>query len=415
MKRHEQATGTTMQESSHVDAGSSRRQWLRRLGAGASLSIASVSGCSAPDDAPSETPSAETPTSTVEGVAPARTTPDDAHDRLSDVRGAVYFPARTFNHYQSWDQYNPGETIRDLSYASAVGLNALRVLVSYEYWRDAPAAHERKLDHFFETARKQGVAVLPVLFESIGEPPTPSNLRERDVLRNGATRSPAHSVLRDEAAWDRPRRFVRRVVDRYGDHDALLAVEMMNEPGTWSPRVAFTTAMLRAARAVDDGVPLTVGCKTLENNRQYGDAGVPLDVYQFHYNLPPTAAMMRAALEEAAGVSESVGAPVWLTEWQRTRTEPPDLLVPNYSSLASVVRESDVDGDFFWQLMLKPAYGYVQRLRGRLNGLFHEDGRVYSLSDVHAISQTNGYWLEERGWPEWASELRDRSRNATEG
>jgi hypothetical protein len=400
-----------MQESSHLAAGRSRREWLRSLGTGASLSLAALSGCSSPDDVTSETPDE---TGTDASVDPTRQTPADDTGGSSGVRGAVYFPARTFNHYQAWEQYNPGETIRDMTYARSVGLNALRVLLSYQYWRDAPGDVERKVDHLFETAREQGLSVLPILFESIGQSPTPANLQERDVLRNGAIRSPAHSVLREESNWEVPRRFVRWFVDRYADHDALLAVEVMNEPGTWTPRVAFTTAMLRAARAVDGSVPLTVGCKTLENNRQYGSAGVPLDVYQFHYNLPPTAAMMRDALAEAARVSESAGVPVWLTEWQRTREEPPGVLVPNYSSLASVVRESDVDGDFFWQLMLKPAYGYVQRQRGRLNGVFHEDGRVYSLDDVHAISGTDAYWVERTSWPEWATELRESSATSGE-
>ena len=115
---------------------------------------------------------------------------------------------------------------------------------------------------------------------------------------------------------------------------------------------------------------------------------------------------MEAALAEASRLSEETETPVWLTEWQRTREEPPDVLVPNYSSLAATVRGGDIAGDFFWQLMLKPAYGAVQRARGRLNGLFYEDGWVYSVDDARAIAVENDGWNSRQEWPEWAQELR---------
>ena len=394
-----------------------RRRFLRAVGSGATATLATLSGCfgsggvtpprdetartaAARDVTDAATSVAGTNTGTATDTATATPTPADG-----DVRGAMYFPSRTFNHYQAWEMYNPGEAIRDVSYAAALELNALRVLVSYEFWRDSPTEFRRNLDHFLTVAAERGVRVLPVLFESIGAKPTPENLHDRDLLRNGAIRSPSNEVVRDTAAWDGPRRFVRWFVRQYADHEGLLAVEMMNEPGEWEPRVEFCREMLRAARDAAPGLPLTVGCKDVANNRLYDDPG--LDVFQFHYNLPPTAVHMRRALAEAARVADDAGVPMWLTEWQRTRAEPPDLLVPNYSSLASVVRGSDVDGDFFWQLMLKPAYGYTQRARGRLNGVFYENGWVYSVEDARAISGENDYWRSRKGWPEWARELRD--------
>ncbi len=302
----------------------------------------------------------------------------DPAARLTGVRGAVYLPVEAANHYQTWERYDPATAARDLSYAASLGVNALRTFVSYERWCEAPGDVERCVDHFLDAAAERGVRVLPMLFESIGDQPTPAN-RTRDV----ALRSPAGRVMQNRSRWERPREFVRWFVRRYADHEGLLAVEIMNEPGEWEQRVEFCREMLRAAREAAPSVPLTMGCKNLANNRLYDDPG--LDVFQFHYNVPPTAAHMREALDEAAAVSRETDTPVWLTEWQRTREEPPDKMLPNYSSLASVVRESDVDGDFFWQLMLKPAYITTQRERGRVNGVFHPDGRVHSAGDAAAL------------------------------
>lgn len=393
-------------------SGVTRRRFLRTAGAGGATWIATLSGCAGLGDVAPST-SQETQTDAERDPTPDNITTDSmAASATADIRGAVYFPSRTFNHYQAWEMYNPGEAVTDLSLAATVHVNGLRVLVSYEFWRDHPEEFQRNLDHFLAIAANRGIHILPVMFESIGEEPTPANLHERDVLRNGAIRSPSHDVIRDKRKWDGPRRFVKWFVRRYADRDGLLAVEIMNEPGGWPVRVEFCRAMLRAARAAESEVPLTMGCKTLENNRSYDDP--KLDVFQFHYNLPPTVSHMRDALSEAVRVSQETSTPVWLTEWQRTRTEPPNKMQPNYSSLASVIRESDIDGDFFWQLMLKPAYGYIQRIKGRLNGLFYEDGHVFSIEDAHAISGENGYWRSRKGWPEWARELRNPNTDNTD-
>lgn len=391
--------------------GVSRRRVLAALGACGLTTVGGCLGSTSNDslDAGARTESTggqrgspETADSAArETGAPAtadeRSPSPGAPTELSNVRGAVYLPHRAFNHYQMWDRYAPVEIARDLTYASSLGLNALRVFVSYTVWRESPASFRDRFDHFLEVAAERGVGVLPVLFESIGTDPTPSN-----VERNVPVRSPGGRVLRNPGRWDRPREFVRWFSARYGAHEALLAVEIMNEPGGFDRRVAFTREMLHAAREGDETVPLTVGCRELRFNRQYLDA--PLDVLQFHHNLPPTADGMRRKLRRAADLSADLGRPVWLTEWQRTRVEPPDKMLPHYQSLARVVRESDVDGDFFWQLMLNPAYNLEVRSKGRVNGLFNEDGSVYSLGDARALAGSDDWSASERR-PDWVENV----------
>ncbi|QCJ46624.1 glycoside hydrolase family 5 protein [Haloprofundus sp. MHR1] len=374
-----------------------------------------------------------------------------ASDRaLSDVRGAVYVPARAFNAYQFWEAYDPDETERDFRLAKRLNRDALRLFLSYEYWFDAPEAMERRVDNLLSTAEEEGLRIVPILFESAGEEPTRERRRDRDPHTACAVRSPSHDVINDESRWsgrddgrgsgdgddrdggvlseakralglgddathaeegrdgdDRfgrraggPREYVEWFVDRYGDDDALLALEIMNEPGDWDRRLKFARRMLRVADDNRADVPLTMGCKGLRYNALYDDP--ELDVFQFHLNLPPTAKKMEERMQNAREFADDHGRPVWLTEWQRTRKEPPNKFLPNYASLAGTIRDGPVDGDFFWSLMLKPAYLPDQREKGRINGVFHRDGSVYSGVDARALAGDDSAEFEERRrQPSW--------------
>ncbi|WP_143423299.1 glycoside hydrolase 5 family protein [Halegenticoccus soli] len=344
---------------------------------------------------------------------------------LSGVRGAVYVPARAFNAYQLWERYDTAEVERDLGYASTLNLNAVRLFLSYERWRDDPEGLEASFDHLLEAAASNGIRVLPILFESAGREPTRDHLADRDPETACAVCSPSHDVIGDERRWSgagggmfdaarralglgrggerdgrdgsAPRQYVEWFVGRYDADDRLLALEIMNEPGGWPKRVNFARRMLRVADDLREDLPLTMGCKALRFNEDYDDP--ELDAFQFHHNLPPDAADVREKLADARRFADRRGKPVWLTEWQRTRKRPPHPMLPNYASLAETIRGGDVDGDFLWSLMLKPAYLPNQRRKGRLNGLFHEDGAVWSAADARAVAGDPDLEIDERREP----------------
>lgn len=66
--------------------------------------------------------------------------------------------------------------------------------------------------------------------------------------------------------------------------------------------------------------------------------------------------------------------------------------------------------------MLKPAILPVQRIKAVLNGIFHEDGAVWSLKDAVAISGDKGFQAEERReWPVWARSIPENYLKKLEG
>lgn len=56
--------------------------------------------------------------------------------------------------------------------------------------------------------------------------------------------------------------------------------------------------------------------------------------------------------------------------------------------------------------MLKPAYLASQRLIGTFNGIFYEDGAVYSLEDARAICGNDEFMaIEKKSLPDWVKEI----------
>jgi hypothetical protein len=332
-----------------------------------------------------------------------------------DVRGAIYIPARAFNFYQQWADYDRTVIERDLGYATEVNLNAIRTWASYEFWEEDPQAHLEALEHFLSTADEKGQQVVLGLFDFAGKEPTEKRLHDTNPRTATGVRSPSSEIMKSEARWDEPREYVRWFMDQFRDDDRLLAIEVMNEPGWRSYVTKFAKGMFRTMRDVRGDVPLTVGSTSMANNVTYDDWGV--DTFQFHYNFAESPAVYEDMLRSNEVIADDFDAPVWLSEWQRVReatgfaSEPPEhQKASNYSSLAPLIHEAGF-GNFFWSLMVQPAFVPAQRNHGVLNGLFHEDGAVWSLDDARSIKAMSGdasFDGEERQqWPEWASEVAD--------
>lgn len=344
------------------------------------------------------------------------------HD-IFTPKGAVYVSARAWNAYQMWRDYDPGESVRDLGYAELIGLNSLRLWLSYEYWQQDSGAAFSAFDHFLESAQARGITVVPSLFEGNGPDPTAERLTSTDFGSSFCLASPASETVLNPELWDGPRNFVAAFMERYASDERLLAIELINEPENYGKydagmqraqraalRLAgmtFTREMLKLAARMRSSVPLTVGSGPIQMNGAYADIG--LEIWQFHHNFPRSVDDMQQSLDEARLLQETTGRPVWISEWQRIRDRsgwrgermPADQLGPDLASLAPLVAESGI-GSFFWSLMIKPAYLSGQRTAGTFNGLFHEDGAVFSLADARAVSGNTALQLPQRPeWPEW--------------
>jgi len=340
---------------------------------------------------------------------------------LTDIRGAVYIPARAYNAYQMWRDYSDSESRRDMGFAASVNLNALRIWASYDYWLEEPAGFKHKFDLLLDAASENGLRIMPSLFEDCGADNSKEALTNRSPLTAVAVKSPGRAIEQDERLWDGPKRFIEWFFDIYKDDSRLLAIEIMNEPHLKARNYKFAQAMLAHANQRRGRIALTMGCMRLEHNLYFIDHG--LDICQFHDNFPRSEKEFTALLEEAKSIELLTGRPVWLTEWQRIRRAGPGWdveklerseITPDLASLAPIIREVGV-GNFLWSLMVKPAYLQAQRPNGTFNGIFHEDGSVYSLADARAVSGNPAFQAEEKQeLPAWFAAESTRYQNLAE-
>lgn len=345
---------------------------------------------------------------------------------LFDVRGAVYVTSRAFNAYQMWRDYAKEESERDLGFAKSLSLNALRIWLSYEYWlEDASEAFDR-FDHLLDVSTAQGIRIVPSLFEGNGPDPTPEQLNDSHIETSVCVASPSRQIIMDRSSWNGPTEFVRAFMRRYANDKRILAIEPFNEPenlGIYEKNqdrerffrlrsncMKFNREIVAVANEMRGEIALTVGCGPIALNGVYEDLGT--DVWQFHHNFAKSEDDLQSSLDEARLLQEVMGKPVWISEWQRIRSQtgwqgeeiPTELLMPNLASSAPLIMASGI-GSFFWSLMIKPAYLAGQRKARTLNGVFHEDGSVYSLEDARAVSENPGFDANEKPeWPLWIRE-----------
>lgn len=327
-------------------------------------------------------------------------------------RGCIYIPSRAWNDYQAWRDYDPHEARRDAGYARRLGVNAFRIWLSYEYWLEDPAGLHTHFNDFLAACAAAGIRVMPDLFESDGIEPTRSHLLDTNPWTASDVVSPATAVVHDRRRWGKPLEYVEWFMHHFGSDQRLLAIEADNEP--WAPwRMIFAREVMRTARAARGKVPLTVGGNRTGQSLYFLDVGV--DILQTHCNFPATVGELRARIENQITVPEKVlDMPIWMTEWQRLRPGGsgwnPGALKgnswqPDYRSMASWIHRAGI-GNFFWSLMIKPAWLLVQRHKGTISGVFHEDGSVWSLADARAISQNAGFSAREvKAWPAWADAI----------
>jgi len=279
-------------------------------------------------------------------VAAQRRVPKD----LSGVRGFNYQSAETIGHVESWLEYDPAVTERDLDYAKRLQLNQVRVFVPYAAWERNQEALRKNLLHFVRAAHARGIGVMPTMQYKYEE-------------------------WKDKTAWPNARPFVADLVATIGKEPGLEIWDVENEPECChlppTPdnrlRMEHAVYMAKVFHELDPVTPVTIGATFADNMIEMGDA---VDVLSFH-NYSPTRAEIRASIDKAKQYAAKVGKPLVDSEIGCiARANPYDVTLEEHMQ-AHV-------GWYIWELMITGNWGTV-------HGVFYPDGTVRDPSIVAAL------------------------------
>lgn len=191
-------------------------------------------------------------------------------------------------------------TVRELGYAKRLGINSVRVWLSYREYEQEGDAYIRRVKRFTQVCHEQGVSVVPILFNGNGIDPA---ILEADFAPRGE-------------------RFAAAVVDALRDEPGLLMYDVMNEPPcnelilhapdeetkqAWYEKIwVFVRHYCDYVKGLDPVNAMTVGNWLAVDMESSADL---VDVLSYH-DYSTTMAGVRAMAELALSVGKKYGKPV---------------------------------------------------------------------------------------------------------
>ena len=252
-------------------------------------------------------------------------------------------------------------TLRDLGYAKRLGINSVRIWLSYHSYEDKGDAYIRRLQDYVRTCHSVGVSVMPILFNGNGLDPT---ILEEDFHPRGEA-------------------FCRAVVDALHDEPGLIMYDIMNEPpcndlilkaeteeikqGWYAKIWKFVRHFCQYVKRLDPVNAITVGNWLAVDIQTSADL---VDVISYH-DYSPTLAGVREAAELALAEGRKWGKPVINNETCCIAR------ANGYDTVIQVLNEYGIPW-YVFNLMIEGYWSDV-------HGIFYPDGTVRDPAIAAAI------------------------------
>ncbi len=252
-------------------------------------------------------------------------------------------------------------TLRDLGYAKRIGINSVRIWLSYQAYEREGEAYIQQLKRFVQVCHGQGVSVMPILFNGNGLDPA---ILEQDFTPQGE-------------------HFAAAVVAALKDEPGLLMYDIMNEPpcNDWiikAPNAeekqaryqkiwAFVRHYCAYVKGLDPVNAITVGNWLAVDMESSADL---VDVLSYH-DYSSTLKGVRAMAELALSVGAKYGKPVINNETCCIARANP------YDQVIQTLDEYGIPW-YVFNLMIEGYWSDV-------HGIFYPDGTVRDPAIVAAI------------------------------
>ena len=181
--------------------------------------------------------------------------------KLEMMKGVNYYPVST-PWFDFWENYSADTTMQDLSLATSLGFNTVRIFLQYSVFGEEKVREEmlEKLESFLDIAKEKKVKVIVTLFDFP---------RSYDLINYTSTDRHLESIL-----------------TKFKDHKAILAWDIKNEPDldfkNYGEQVVndWLAFVIARAREYDPNHLITIGWSDAKDAYHLSDK---VDFVSFHY------------------------------------------------------------------------------------------------------------------------------------
>jgi hypothetical protein len=151
------------------------------------------------------------------------------------LTGCNYIPHNAINQLEMWqtETFDPFLIDKELSWASNLGFNTIRVFLHHLLWEKDPKDFLYRIDLFLSIANKHGIKTMFVLFDAVwnpfpklGKQPEPKH----NVHNSGWVQCPGYDVLNNPDCYDSLQEYVHGIVDKFKHDERVLMWDLYNEP-----------------------------------------------------------------------------------------------------------------------------------------------------------------------------------------
>lgn len=156
------------------------------------------------------------------------------YEELPWLAGCNFIPSTAVNQLEMWqaDSFDPETIDRELGWAQALGLNAMRVFLHDLPWNADAEGFAARIDAYLTIAAARDIRTLFVLFDDCWHPdaalgPQPAPVPGRHNSR--WLQSPGEAVIDHPETWSRLEAYVGGVVTRFARDRRVLGWDLYNE------------------------------------------------------------------------------------------------------------------------------------------------------------------------------------------
>lgn len=304
--------------------------------------------------------------------------------------GANFLPSSAINQLEMWQEssFDPETISKELSWASNIGMNVMRVYLHDLAWQVDPSGFKKRMSTFLTIAAKHKIKIVFTILDDCWNPdayPGRQPLPKPGIHNSGWVRSPTVAVHDNPLRWGLLEAYVKDVLSTFKDDKRIIMWDLYNEPGNSGyglTSLDLLKKIFQWAWFVRPSQPLTSG--TWFNNDSYNDFVLEhSDVISFHnYN-------NAEELEKEIIDKQKLGKPLICTEYMaRTRNS-------TFQSCLPIFKKYKV-GAINWGLVAGKSNTIYQWGKPIPDGsepelwfhdVFRKDGSPYKQEEVDVIKQ----------------------------